>query len=202
MRRIAALIFPGFELLDLFGPMEMFGLLGDKYELRLVAEAAGPIASNQTVSAHADSALPPTSDVDILFLPGGKGTRREVGNQQLLDWIGEAADQAEYVLTVCTGSALLAKTGRLDGLKATTNKLAFRWVTGQGPNVDWQPKARWVEDGRFLTSSGVSAGIDMALGAIAMMHGKETAEKVAFWSEYEWHDDPSWDPFAERHGLV
>lgn len=102
----------------------------------------------------------------------------------------------------CTGSALLAKSGRLDGHKATTNKTAFDWVTSQGPEVLWQRKARWVEDGRFITSSGVSAGIDMALSAIALMHGTATAEEVAFWSEYEWHDDPRWDPFAERYGPV
>ena len=81
-------------------------------------------------------------------------------------------------------------------------RAAFSWVIEQGPKVEWVRQARWVEDGPFITSSGVSAGIDMTLGAIASMHDVETAEKVANWSEYCWHQDSNWDPFAEIHGLV
>ena len=99
-------------------------------------------------------------------------------------------------------SALLAKAGLLDGLQATTNKAAFDWVAGQGPNVKWVKKARWVRDGAYFTSSGVSAGMDMSLAAIAHLLGKETAEQVAIWAEYDWHQDPDWDPFAAIHGLV
>ena len=80
-------------------------------------------------------------------------------------WTGSPrlADASALVTTVCTGSALLARTGRLDGIAATSNKAAFAWVMEQGPKVDWKPEARWVEDGKFMTSSGVSAGMDMAL---------------------------------------
>ncbi|MBV6658272.1 MAG: DJ-1/PfpI family protein [Devosiaceae bacterium] len=202
MRKLCALIFPGFELLDLFGPLEMFGLLRGEFELSLIAEEPGPVRSNQGVCAHADESYLAAPAPDVLLIPGGKGTRTEVRNERLLAWIGETADRAEYVLTVCTGSALLAKTGQLDDRQATTNKLAFDWVASQGPKVHWQREARWVEDGRFITSSGVSAGMDMALGAIALMHGREVAEKVALWSEYHWNDDPTLDPFARRAGLV
>ena len=92
----------------------------------------------------------------------------------------------------------------LDGKRATTNKMAFQKIAAQGPKVDWVKQARWVEDGKFLTSSGVSAGIDMSLpGSIARMHGQETAEKVALWAEYDWHQDANWDPFrTTAHGLV
>ncbi len=202
MRTIGALVFPGFELLDVFGPMEMFGLLEGEFHVELVAERRGAVASGQRLSAQPDKAIDEGSDYDILFVPGGSGTRREVGNAGLLEWIRETSGKAEYTLSVCTGSALLAKTGVLDGRVATTNKAAFAWVMEQGPNVLWQRKARWSEDGPFLTSSGVSAGMDMTLGAIALMHGRETAQKVARWCEYSWHEDSSWDPFAELHGLV
>ncbi|MFT4961224.1 MAG: transcriptional regulator GlxA family with amidase domain [Paracoccaceae bacterium] len=202
MRRIGALIFPEFELLDVFGPMEMFGVLEQDYSLELVAEIAGPVASNQGLSAHATKTIDQGTDYDILFVPGGAGTRREVSNSKLLDWIGKASENAEFTLSVCTGSALLAKAGVLDNRRATTNKAAFAWVAEQGPNVDWVRQARWVEDGPFITSSGVSAGMDMALGAIATMHDIETAEKVAQWCEYSWHQDKTWDPFAAIHGLV
>jgi len=202
MRRVGALIFPGFELLDLFGPMEMFGLLDKKFTLDLVAETTAPVASNQGPSAHVDNTIDEQIEYDILFVPGGAGVRREVGNTRLLDWITTASETAEYTLSVCTGSALLAKAGVLNGHRATTNKAAFSWVAEQGPEVDWVRQARWVEDGRFITSSGVSAGIDMALAAISTLHGPEAAEKVAIWSEYNWQKDPDHDPFAKIHGLV
>jgi len=103
-------------------------------------------------------------------------------------------------LSVCTGSALLAKAGVLDGRRATTNKAAFSWVADQGPRVAWVKEARWVEDGSFITSSGVSAGMDMALGAIALMHSQKTAEQVAQWCEYSWHQNKDYDPFAKLAG--
>ena len=103
---------------------------------------------------------------------------------------------------MCTGSALLARAGLLDGRRATTNKAAFEWVCSQGERVDWQRRARWVEAGRFFTSSGVSAGIDMSLALIARILDDDTAQQVATWSEYEWHRDPDWDPFAEVYGLA
>ena len=96
----------------------------------------------------------------------------------------------------------MARTGLLDGRHATSNKAAFAWVRSQGPKVLWEPAARWVEDGNILTSSGISAGMDMALRAISIMQGQETAEQIAIRCEYEWHQDASWDPFAKRHGLV
>jgi transcriptional regulator GlxA family with amidase domain len=168
----------------------------------LIAEARGPVASNQKLAAVAEVSTADRDAFDILFVPGGAGIRREVKNEPLLDWVERAAGKAEFVLSVCTGSAVLARAGVLDGRRATTNKAAFAWVAVQGPVVDWQPEARWVEDDRFFTSSGVSAGMDMALGAIARMHGEERAREVATWSEYTWHDDPAWDPFARLHGLV
>ena len=202
MRSIGALIFPGFELLDVFGPMEMFGLLDKKFSLEFVAENTGPIPSNQGLSAHAVKTMDQGSDYDILFVPGGAGTRREVGNARMLDWIARTSEKAEFTLSVCTGSALLAKAGVLDSRRATTNKAAFSWVREQGPNVNWVRQARWVEDGPFITSSGVSAGMDMTLGAISVMHGVEAAEKVAKWCEYNWQRNREWDPFAKLHGLV
>jgi len=202
MRKLGALIFPGFELLDLFGPMEMFGMMNEAFELHLVAEDRGPVASGQTLSAHATLTLDDAKDLDILFVPGGPGTRREIANTRLLDWIAATATRADHVLSVCTGSALLAKAGVLDGRRATTNKAAFGWVMSQGPEVDWQKQARWVEDGKCWSSSGVSAGMDMALAFIARLHGDAVAQDVAKFCEYERHEDPARDPFAELHGLV
>ncbi len=115
---------------------------------------------------------------------------------------GLAKSQAEIVTSVCTGAALLAKAGLLDGRRATTNKRSFKWVADQGPKVAWVKEARWVDDGKFSTSSGVSAGIDMALSVIARIADAETAARIAVQMEYEWHRDAGWDPFARVHGLV
>lgn len=202
MKTVGTLIFKGFELLDTFGPLQMFGLAWDQFELRLVSEEGGAVKSSQGPVSLCNDSFADNHPYDILLVPGGRGTRREVDNAKLIGWLREKAEAAEIVSTVCTGSALLAKTGLLDGRRATTNKAAFAWVESQGPSVEWQKQARWVEDDKFFTSSGVSAGMDMNLAVIAHVCGEETARQISVWAEYEWHDDPSWDPFAEIHGLV
>jgi putative intracellular protease/amidase len=199
---LAVVLFEGFELLDVFGPLEMFGMLPEQFEIFLIAESGDIVASNQGPKSLVDYRFEDCPAFDILLVPGGKGTRREVDNPVLLDWLRSQAQTAQYVTSVCTGSALLARAGLLDGRRATTNKAAFEWVASQGERVDWQKQARWVEDDRYFTSSGVSAGIDMSLALIARLSGQETAEQVATWAEYEWHRDPNWDPFAQIHGLL
>ncbi|MEM7441732.1 MAG: DJ-1/PfpI family protein [Pseudomonadota bacterium] len=202
MRTLGALIFPGFELLDMFGPLEIFGLLSDEIEIQMVAEQPEPVPSGGGPRTAIDDLIANQDEYDIILVPGGGGTRREIGNQALLDWIVRASANAELTSSVCTGSALLAKAGVLDGRKATTNKASYQWATSQGPNVKWQAQARWVEDGKFWTSSGVSAGTDMALAIVDRLFGRDVAEKVATIAEYDWHRDPAWDPFAKIHGLV
>ena len=201
MKTVGTLLFPGFELLDVFGPLEMFGALPDDFVLQMVAETEGPIESRQGPKAVADVTLADARPYDILLVPGGRGTRREVDNPALIDWLKQHAEASGIVATVCTGAALLARTGLLDGRKATSNKASFAWVTSQGPNVDWQPRARWVVDGKFYTSSGVSAGMDMALALIAAACGPDKARSVADYAEYRWIDDPDDDPFAVHYGL-
>jgi len=196
LRTVGTLLFPGFELLDVFGPLEMFGALGDDYRLEMLAERPGPIESRQGPKAVADVALAAAKPYDILLIPGGRGTRREVDNAALIDRLRRLAQASDIVATVCTGAALMARTGLLDHRKATSNKASFAWVVAQGPNVLWQPRARWVADGKFYTSSGVSAGMDMALALIAALNGDEKAQQVATYAEYRWNSDPDDDPFA------
>jgi len=121
-----------------------------------------------------------------------------VNNQLLIDTIRKISVSSNYVLTICTGSALLAKTGLLDGRKATSNKRAFDWVMTNGKDVNWIKHARWVVDGKYYTSSGVSAGMDMALGFLADRHGLEFARKVAFEIEYNWTEESEDDNFIEQ----
>lgn len=201
MRTVGTLLFPDFELLDVFGPLEMFGALRDDYRLEMVAETAGPVASRQGPKTVADAAIGDAQPYDILLIPGGLGTRREVDNTALTGWIKSHADRCGLVATVCTGAALLARTGLLDGRRATSNKKAFAWVKSQGPNVLWQDHARWVSDGKYWTSSGVSAGMDMALALIAQLDGTDKAQQVAAHTEYRWNRDAHDDPFAGLYDL-
>lgn len=194
--RVAAVAFPGFEVLDLFGPIEMLSMPKDAFQISIVAERSGEVASAQGVKVVADYAFSDPEEYEIVLVPGGRGTRSEVSNPVILDWLRHAEPRAKYVTSVCTGSALLAKAGLLDGQRATSNKNAFDWVVKQGPNVHWVREARWVEDGKYFTSSGVSAGMDMALGLVERVLGRSTSDQVARWAEYTWHSDSSQDPFA------
>ncbi len=202
MKTLVAVLFPNFELLDLAGPLEMFGNLKDRLEVLTVAERTGEVASAQGVAVEAQQAFESCPGADWVLLPGGIGTFTEGRNPAMLGFLQRMSAGAEQVMTVCSGSGLLARAGVLDGLRATTNKAYFAQCSGEGPAVDWVKEARWVEDGKFATSSGVSAGMDMALAVIAKHFGAETAEQLALMTEYEWHRDPGWDPFAKAHGLV
>lgn len=193
---VGAVLFDGFELLDIYGPLEMFGLLGDRVSITMLAENAGAVSSNRGPKGVADVAMVDAPGFDVLLIPGGLGTRAEVENQPFIELLRERAEDSRFVASICTGSALLAKTGVLDGKKATSNKLAFDWVTSQGPEVSWVREARWVEDGRFFTSSGVSAGMDMSLGLIQHIFGRDMSLQIARRAEYMWQEDKSVDPFA------
>ncbi len=193
--RFNVLLFPGFETLDVFGPVEVIGKLDRFYQIEFYSESGGTVPSSQNVRVET---LPVSkmAKTGVLLIPGGFGTRREVDNPGLIHRLKGAADQAPFVLTVCTGAALLAKTGLLSQVRATTNKRAFDWVAEQDGTVDWVRKARWVHDGKFYSSSGVSAGIDMTLGFVADQYGMEVAEKIAAGIEYIWNKDRENDPFA------
>ncbi|MFT5175350.1 MAG: transcriptional regulator GlxA family with amidase domain, partial [Gammaproteobacteria bacterium] len=133
---------------------------------------------------------------DVLLVPGGQGSRPGMENQTLLNWLREQSERAEVISSVCTGSALLAGAGVLDGRSATSNKLAWDWVVAQGPNVNWVREARWVEDGNIFTSSGVSAGTDMSLALIEKLIGRDAMETIANRAEYVRNGDANHDPFA------
>lgn len=198
VRTLGAILYEDFELLDLYGPLEMFGCLGPALRIETVAHRPGPVRSAQgpeTVAAHGFDACP---EFDLLLLPGGIGTLPMLADEPLQGFLRARATTAEVTMSVCSGSAILAKAGLLDGRRATSNKVFFALATSQSEKVTWVPEARWVEDGPFVTASGVSAGTDMALGVIANLWGRERAEAVALVTEYQWHADASSDPFVAQ----
>jgi len=201
-RTLGVILYPGFELLDVFGPLEAFGNLPGVIEVKMIAAQAGPIVSAQGPRAVADHGFKDAPQLDMLLVPGGIGTRDAIDDRLLLDWLAARSRSAEIVMSVCTGSALLARAGVLDGQRATTNKAFFQWVADQGPKVEWVRQARWVDAGKFVTSSGVSAGIDMALAVVTRLAGRDLAENLARMMEYQWHTDADVDPFAKVWGLA
>ncbi|MEJ8571135.1 DJ-1/PfpI family protein [Microbaculum marinum] len=198
-RVVGAVVFPGFELLDLYGPLEIYAMMSDRFEIRMIGETGAPVAARGGPATLVDDAIATGAAdraYDILLVPGGFGTRREVDNPVLTGWLAEAAARAELVTSVCTGAALLARAGLLDGRGATTNKMSWDWATAHGPAARWQRQARWVEDGNVITSAGVSAGIDMTLAVIARLIDRETAEAVARAAEYVWWREADRDAFG------
>jgi transcriptional regulator GlxA family with amidase domain len=205
VRRVAVAVFEGFTVLDVYGPVQAFascrivkpdGTPHRLYQIITVGARPGPVDAGEgtaTVVEHAFADAPPH---DVLLIPGGFGTRRAVSDPGFLTALAAASERASVTTTVCTGSALLARTGLLDGRPATSNKLAWDWVVQQGPAVRWQRRARWVDDGNVLTSSGVSAGIDMALSLVERLNGRDMALTSARNMEYLWNADPANDPFA------
>lgn len=194
---LVVFLFDEFETLDVFGPVEVLGKLKSISKISFVSLNGGCVISSQQVPVitHDFNSFIQEPEY-ILLIPGGLGIRKEVYNERLLEAIRQLANNAKFVLTVCTGSALLAKTGILDNKRATTNKMAYNWVIQQGLNVKWVKKARWVKDGNIYTSSGVSAGIDMALGFVADNYGIDKAEDIAKVIEYVWNRDSEEDIFS------
>lgn len=189
-------LYPGFEVLDVFGPVEMWSYVPG-LKVVLVAETAGPVASaNQGISTVADVAFADAPQFDILMVPGGAGTYQQLHNEVFLEFLRTQDKGTTYTTSVCTGSALLAKAGLLSGRKATSNKAVFSLAVEQDASVEWQKDARWVEDGKYFTSSGVSAGTDMALGLVSRIKSPDEAAQLAKSLEYIWNADPDNDPFA------
>ena len=194
---VAILLFTEFETLDVFGPVEIFGRLKDDYKVKFYSLSGVDVSNSHGVTINTCKLEEIKDGADIFLIPGGYGTRTEVANEELIKAIRKIAELSRYVLTVCTGTALLARTGLLDFKKATSNKRAFDWVMTNGENVNWVRKARWVVDGKFHTSSGVTAGMDMTLDFIKGMHDIETARRVASEIEYAWTEDSTEDSFYQ-----
>ncbi|KAF9209144.1 hypothetical protein BGZ49_006095 [Haplosporangium sp. Z 27] len=199
--RIGALIFDGMDLLDLTGPMRVFGEPRNTLDIEivLVSTSLKPIRSSQQIEFTPHYTLQNAPKLDLFFIPGGIGTRTYGKQEDAMKLIVDRVQEATWCMTVCTGAGILAKTGLIDGYRATTNKSVFEWPVGEGPKVNWVKRARWVQDGKYVTSSGVSAGIDAALFIVSELTSYETAEKVAVHIEYTWHKVAEEDPFADMY---
>ena len=192
-RKVAIVVYDHMEILDFAGPGEVFQSTGDPFEVYTVAEKAAPIVSQGFVRIVPDFTIDAAPRPDILVIPGG-GTSGVLKSARLMEWIGRSAREAELTMTVCTGAFILARTGLLDGLQATTWHGAIDALRKAAPRVSVRENVRFVDNGKYVTTAGVSAGIDGALHVVARLLGEDTALATARYMEYD-----KWDP---RAGLV
>ncbi len=193
-RTVGILIFDDVEVLDFCGPFEVFSTArpeGDDGDDARLFTAITIAEQNRLITCRGGLLVQPHATIgdhpplDILIVPGGQGTRRELHNERLLDWIAAQDDGTELTTSVCTGAFLLARRGLLDGRRATTHWASIGWMRDTYPAVQMVDTARVVDEGHVITSAGVSAGIDMALHVVARLHGEETAARTARAMEYD-----------------
>jgi len=198
-RRVGILVFDGVEVLDFCGPFEVFSVVRlveerrredpSPFEVILVAERQDVVTATGGLKVTPDVTLTSCPSLDVLVVPGGWGTRREIGNPVLREWIAERGRQVETLTSVCTGAMLLGHTGLLDGRHATTHWRSLDWMSESFPRVTVERDLHVVEDGNVLTSAGISAGIDMALRVVARYHGEAIARATARHMEYPYPED-------------
>ena len=226
--RIGILVFDGFEPIDVWGFTEAFTIarfIGTAYddanprpfEVLLVSDQCrpGPDAVPAPIRSFNGPRVAPDlfrddalhAGLHLLMIPGGAGTRTLLDPDHpaevhaLLEWVRAIDARVPLVASVCTGAAVLAAAGVLDGKPAATNHQAFAWVTSQGPRVLWDSISRWVDAGRHVTSAGVSAGTDMGFYLVKRLLGRAAAEATVLAAEYDWHRDPE-EPIRYPSGAV
>ncbi|KAF3096267.1 hypothetical protein TWF569_001908 [Orbilia oligospora] len=216
---IGIVLFPGFEPLDVIGPFEILQSVSAYYPqtISFIASQTGSITSRSpphvmvpgqppvnldhliSVSLTATHTFATAPPLDILLIPGGMGNMVLVENNDtsIESFINSRYKSLSYLLSVCTGSVSLARSGVLKNKKATTNKSFWGWVTQFGKDVKWVPAARWTQDGKIWTSSGVAAGMDMTYAFLSKVYGRVgVVDNVMNAIEYAPHTDPKWDPFS------
>ncbi len=191
MRIVAIHVFEDVEPLDAVGPFEAFISAWDEagndfFDTGLVGETGDPVTAGGGLVMVPRWSFETLPAVDILLIPGGFGARALVDRQDITGWVRERHDEVELLLSVCTGSLVLAAAGLLAGLEATTHWNAVEALERLEPTAIVREGARWTDNGRIICSSGVSAGIDMALHVIARLHGTDAAARAARAMEYEY----------------
>jgi transcriptional regulator GlxA family with amidase domain len=182
------LIFEGAEELDFTGPWEVFTVsskLRDYADsVALIAQDTGPIRCAKGMRVLPDHPLDDHPPLDVLLVPGGQGTRTEVSNPVIIDWIRKTAGGATWVSSVCTGALLLHEAGPARGRRVATHHSFEDTLQARG-DVTVVRDARYVIDGNVATSQGVSAGIDLALWLIGQLHGRDHSRAVRRYIQYE-----------------
>jgi putative intracellular protease/amidase/DNA-directed RNA polymerase subunit RPC12/RpoP len=184
---VAILLFDGVEIIDFSGPWEVFGAAG--FEVHTVASGPGPIKTVFGEHVVPDYTLENSPKADIILIPGGSIVSA-MNDARVIAWIQIRSKEARYVMSVCNGAFLLAKTGLLDGLSATTVRGGIEKLARFAPRTKVVHDQRYVDNGKLITTAGLSAGIDGAIHLVAKTLGKEAAQAVAHGLEYRWDGEP------------
>jgi len=228
--RIGVLVYEGFEPIDVWGFSEAFTIsrfLGTGYqsppaypfEVLLISNEVRPKGKPSAAPAPVKSSNGPRvapdmfrddalkQSFELFMIPGGQtwlvlNPKEPKAVKELVAWVRAMDKRCRITTSVCTGAAVLAHAGLLDGKRATTNHNAFAWVTSFGPRVLWDSVSRWVDDGKYVTSAGVSAGTDMAFHLVGRLRGRAVAEAAAKEAEYDWHRDPQQPIFYPQQAVV
>jgi transcriptional regulator GlxA family with amidase domain len=191
---IGILVFEGAEELDFVGPWEVFTMANEVskskgqppvHDVKLIAEKDGPIRCAKGMRVLADLTMAQCSRLDVLLIPGGRGTRREVDNRAMLDWIARIGREAQWMTSVCTGALLLTAAGPARGRRVTTHWAFVETLRERGEAAEVLSDYRYVRDGNVVTAAGVSAGIDMALWLTGEIHGPDFSRAVQRGMEYD-----------------
>jgi transcriptional regulator GlxA family with amidase domain len=198
-KQVGILVFPDVEVLDFCGPFEVFSVTRldeerrredpSPFEVRLLAERRDVVTATGGLKVMPDCTLAECPPLDVLVVPGGWGTRREIANERLIEWVATRGRAVETLTSVCTGAMLLGRAGLLDGRRATTHWRALGWMRESFPTVIVEDHLHVVEDGNLLTSAGISAGIDMALHVVVRYFGETVGRATARNMEYPFPDD-------------
>ena len=184
---IGVVVFPIAEELDFIGPYEAFGMLrvqALEWQPVLISETGDSVRCGHGLSVNVDHSFDDAPELEVLLIPGGMGTRAEMNNPRLIDFVQERGRKARYVTSVCTGALILHRAGFLSGKRATTHWQAIETLRGLGGEVDVVDDERWVRDGNVITAAGVSAGIEMSLYLISLLKDEQAALNVQKMMEY------------------
>lgn len=195
-KTVGIVLFNEIEVLDFCGPFEVFSVTRldeakrweepSPFDVKLIAEKGGEIVTSGGMRVSSDYSFENCPPLDILCVPGGWGTRREMDNPVMLEWVRVRAAQAELLTSVCTGSMLLGFAGLLEGRPATTHWRVLDWMAESFPQTQVVRDRHVVDDGDLITSAGISAGVDMALLVVARYHGEGIARETARQMEYSY----------------
>jgi transcriptional regulator GlxA family with amidase domain len=181
------LLFDDVEELDFAGPWEVLtaaASLEKDDRVVTIAEKPGPVRCAKGLRVLPDHGFEDAPRLDVVLVPGGQGTRREVANPVLIDWLRKVGEDCQWVTSVCTGALLLHEAGFARGRRVTTHWAFVETLRGRG-EITVLEKVRYVRDGNVVTAAGVSAGIDMALWLVGQIHGAELARTVQHYIQYD-----------------
>jgi len=196
---VAVLLFDGADVIDYAGPWEVFGQAG--FKVFTVAESSKLVDAVFGQKIFPDYTFVNAPRMDILLVPGGPGSRQAMQNPVVLKWVQQAANNSEYVMSVCTGALILAKAGLLDGLSATTFHDAIDLLAEVAPKTRVVSDQRYVDNGKVITTAGLSSGIDGALHLVSTVKSKGLARATALTLEYQWDPEKKFGraTFADRY---